>query len=186
MRQFRQFAQRANPEQMQTLHRTRLEFEHLDRQWFDASVACVRERTRHKFIGSDRRAYGKIEAEQGAMHARDPLLLRAVDAAHVEIRRALTAVVDKRRNGIERIEHILPHRMRARGIVNEHVHAARRCACLQYRLADARTKIVRLHIEFDNTSAIGFIGEHRRFVRRNVVAIAARNGEPEHRNVHAE
>jgi hypothetical protein len=53
-------------------------------------------------------------------------------------------------------------------------------------LSDTRAQFVRLRIEFDDASTIGFVGKHCRFVRRDVASIAPRNGKPKHRHVHAE
>ncbi len=123
------------------------------------------------------------------VHALDPVLRFAADAAHVQIGRAFAAVVDERRHRVERVEHVVPHHARTRCVVDEHANAAAgRRARLQHRLTGTRTERVGRFIALDDATAIALVGEHgrggvRRSCRKHVVA--ARHTQTKYGHVNA-
>ncbi len=174
---------------MEPLDSARLQFEHLDGQRLDAAVARIRGCARHEFVRPGSNTHGQIEVFERPLRSHDPVVRLAVDTAHLQIRRALPAVVYERRDGIEFIEHVVPYHTRTRGIVHEYLHCAARCrARLQNRLPRTSAQFVRCGIAFDDTAAIGLIGKHR---SRVVVMLssskrAPRYGQAKRGHVNAE
>ena len=95
--------------------------------------------------------------------ARSALACRSVDAAHVEKGETRANVVDERRDGIERIEHLLPQDASAYGIVHGNPRA-RRGDRLRDRLSGPRPGFARVPVDGQYVPAIETIRDDQRHV----------------------